>query len=133
MGFELNSPEYRLTFEGTDLDGLIVQVQSVSVGTMLDLIELADADTRKAADIAHMFDTLGDALVSWNLERKGVPVPADRTGVRSLGAPEAMTLIKAWSSVMQDVPGPLDQRSTGGGPSAVLSMPMEPLSANRAS
>jgi hypothetical protein len=133
VGFELAAKEYRLTFEGTDLDGLIVQVQSVSVGTMLDLVDLADAENRKPADIAKMFDTLGDALVSWNLTRQGEPVPADRAGVRSLGVPEAMTLVKAWSTVMQEVPAPLDQRSSGGAPSAVLSMPMEPLSASRAS
>jgi hypothetical protein len=133
VGFQRKTTTYRLTFEGTDLDGLVVTVRSVSVGAMLDLVGLAEADTRKAADIAHMFDTLGDALDSWNLEDGGVPVPADRTGVRSLGVPEAMALVKAWSNVMQDVPGPLDQPSTGGVPSAALSLPMEPLLANRAS
>lgn len=133
MGYQRKTTTYRLTFDGTDLDGLVVQVRSVSVGTMLDLVALADADTRKTADLAIMFDTLGDALVEWNMEDDGVAVPADRAGVRSLEVPEAMTLIKAWSAAMQEVSGPLDQPSTGGVPSAVLSLPMEPLSANRAS
>ena len=134
MGFTPETTTYRLTFDGTDLDGLIVELESVSVGVMLDLLALADTAKDNPASTAKFFDTLGDALIEWNLEiPAGNPIPADRTGVRRLTAPHAMTLVKAWASAMQDVPAPLDQPSTGGSPSAVVSLPMEPLSANRAS
>lgn len=138
MGFRKNSKTYRLRFEGTDLDGLEVTVRSVSVGTIMDMAELADVETgrMKAADMRRMLSTFADALVSWNWEDDvtGAPVPATYEGVASRDPADVALLVKHWAQAVAGVPDPLGEPSTGGSPSEELStLPTVPLSASRAS
>jgi hypothetical protein len=138
MGFKRQSKEYRLHFEGTELDGLVVHVKSIPVGAILDLAALAELANEVTAEglksFGLMLATLADAMVSWNLEDDDdQPVPATIEGIKTLQVGDAMLLIKAWMDAAAGVSGPLDRPSTGGSPSPVVSLPMEPLSPSRAS
>jgi hypothetical protein len=137
-GFRRQRKRYRLRFEGTSLDGLVVVMESVQIATMLQIAEmasLADELTPEGLQsLGVMFELLAEALIEWNLEEEdGTPVPATIDGVKSLDLGDAMLLIKEWMGAIGGVDRPLDQGSTGGGPSAVASLPMEPLSASQAS
>lgn len=128
--FKREKREYRLRFEGTQLDGLVVLVKSVPVGTMLQMAEMAalvDGFTPEdIGTLGMMFEILADAIVEWNLvDDDDQPVAPDMAGVRSLDMDEAMLLIQKWMEYTVGVPGPLGQGSTAGAPSGVASIPMD--------
>lgn len=137
-GFTRQHKQYRLTFDGTVLDGLVATVRSVPVGTMLQIAEMASDGAEFTPEglktLGALFELLADSLVDWNLQDDdGNPTPATIDGVRSLDMDEALLLIREWMKAAAGVSGPLDQPSSGGEPSAVVSLPMEPLSANPSS
>lgn len=137
-GYRRQAKQLRLTFDGTELDGLEVLAHSVPVGTIFDIVELAaKADEMDAEGVRYMgelFGVFADALVEWNMEEEdGTPIPATLEGIRSLDIGEALALIKAWMQAAAGVSGPLDPGSTDGKPSEVLSLPMEPSSTSHPS
>lgn len=137
-GYRRKAKEFRLHFEGTSLEGLEVHMHSVPVGTVLQIAELAglaDEFTPEGIQtLGMLFQILADALIGWNLEESdGTPVPASIDGVHTLDLDEALLLIQHWIQAVAGVARPLEQPSTGGGPSPVESLPMEPLSQSHAS
>lgn len=54
------------------------------------------------------------ALVDWNIEAKGEPVPATLDGLNTLPIAFRKRLIRAYTAAVYDVPGPLVTRSSGG-------------------
>jgi len=137
VGFEAPETAYKLNFAGTELDGLEVTVRELSIGDFLKLTTLAGAaeDPAAAAQGAdEMFRTLAGALVSWNLERDGEPVPTTYDGVTSYGLGFMMKIVSAWLSAMSDVTPPLPGGSSSGATSGLeQSIPMAPLSPSRGS
>lgn len=128
--FKREKRHYRLTFEGSPLDGLVVVIGGVPVGTMLQMAEMAalvDSFTpENIGTLGLMFQILSDSIVEWNLvDDDDQPVPPTMEGVRSLDLDEAMLLIQQWMQHTAGVSGPLDQGSTGGVPSGVASIPMD--------
>jgi hypothetical protein len=145
---------YILDFTGTELDGLTVEATSTTIGGLLslsdmidDVGELPDPDAapsldpkqvkRYAAAMAkfrRLVDTYADVLVSWDLEiPAGNPVSADAEGMLRLSPRHLMMIIKAYQVAVSQVPAELGKDSTGGAPSPVASLPMEPLSPSLAS
>jgi len=136
MGFQMEETHYKLQFEGDAYDGLEVTVREISVGELTELAGLVSSVSStsaldKVAAIGRIFTILGESLVSWNVERKGQPVPADESGVRVQNLTFIMTVVQAWMTQMADVTVPLDSGSTDGGTSQELSIPMEPSSPSR--
>ena len=139
-GFRRKEKLLRLRFEGTQLDGLEATVRPVPVGLVFDVAEMAelsdpttgtDTDTSGAKATAEMFRAFADSLVEWNYETPdGVPIPPTLEGLRSLDIDEAKDLIQAWMQAAAGVSGPLEQNSTDGRPSGVVSLPMGPSSRN---
>lgn len=134
-GFRRQRRQFRLRFEDDSqgLLGLVATVNSVSVGSMLELVELADMADEVTVEglkaVGDLFAMFAGALVEWNLEEEdGTPVPTTVAGVKSLDMDQAMALVKKWMEAAAGVAGPLGPTSTGGEPSAVLDLPMEPLS-----
>jgi hypothetical protein len=137
-GFTRQHKKYRMTFEGTVLDGLVATVNSVPVGTMLQIAEMAADGAEFTPEglktLGSLFELLADSLVEWNLQDDdGTPIPPTIDGVRTLDMDEALLLIREWMKAAAGVSSPLEPSLNGGEPSAVASLPMEPLSANPSS
>jgi hypothetical protein len=76
MGFKTTRVTYALEFEEPALQGLEVEVRSVSLGAYLNVVgarRLANLQTRRWNDddskaLAGLYDAFARALVAWNLE-----------------------------------------------------------------
>jgi hypothetical protein len=124
--------QYRLTFEGTDLDGLVVSMRPVPIATVVRIAELeAIAQSSESSGLSaggveamnEMFHILADALISWNLEDEvcaahrdavcqscpegaetvGVPVEATYEGLATLNLEDVMTLMRHWMQATSGV------------------------------
>lgn len=118
---------YKLVFDDPEMNGLEVRARSVSIGAMRKVQETNDEFL--------MMELFSKALVSWNLEDDGVPVPATLEGLQDQDADLVLAIVGAWMGTIAGVPdaSPLDDASNSGKPSLEASIPMEPLSASQAS
>lgn len=113
---------------------LQVLCRSISIGRMLDISETRAAGEDRNANLAAArgaIDTVAEALVSWNLERQGVPIPATPEGVRTLGPKLLMDIYTAYVGDAVSVPegSELGKDSPSGAPSpggfAMTELPSE--------
>lgn len=133
MGFVPPTTGVKLTFEGSMYEGLEVTMDSVSTGTVLDIMEQFEA--AKSGDPAAVLTLLAGfstALEAWNIEdrKSGQPVPADLDGLRTLDFTLAMAIIGAWVGSVSSAPPPLPGSSPSGGPSPEVLAAMADLSQN---
>ena len=119
-GFEPPGIGAKLDFSDTAYAGLEVTMDAVSLGDLLDIQDLADAGTVDAVGTAarEMVKRFADHLESWNVTRKGEPVPATLEGALSLDAVFIGAIIKAWTQGTAEAPPPLPGGSPSGGSSA---------------
>lgn len=130
MGYVREPTVYRLRFEDPAMNGLIVRVAGLTTGELLELVRLGS----DPGEVEKLFRLFAAKLVDWNLEQpEGVSVPATYEGVLSQEDGFVLQLIDAWQEAVAGVPAPLARTSGGGRPSPVASIPMVPLSENRAS
>ncbi len=134
MGFTPPRKLYVLDFTGTELDGLIVKTVAISAGDFLELQQLV-ADVKNGFDVVPILTPkFVEVIREWNLtDDDGLPVPVSEAGFLSLELTQMFAVLDAWQSVWIGVSVPLDRPSSDGAPSPVESLPMEPLSASRAS
>ena len=117
---------YTLDFVGTDHDGLVVTMEPLSVG---EILEVQAGQSSKAVADNPVFATFARRLVSWNLARPdGSDVPATIEGVLEQGADLLMAIIGAWANAIAGVSDPLDRRSTSGSQSLEDTISTETLS-----
>lgn len=144
-GYKPEPKLYRLRFD--DHPGLIVRARSTSAGAFLEIADLSDtARADDSAAIRELFRKFADVLVSWNLDYsmdgplddtgelawlEGDPVPPTWAGLMTQDLDMVLTLIEGWMTAVAGVSTPLAQPSSGGSPSLVESLPMEPLSLSR--
>jgi hypothetical protein len=102
QGFEVPETILRLDFVDRSFDGLVVRMFPASTGAVERIGSLAFIDP-KAGITKDVYDTMvfarkafADALVEWNLRRRGVAVPATVEGVGSLDDAFLMQLVGAW-------------------------------------
>lgn len=134
MGYKKQSRIYKLVFDDPDYEGLEVRAKSLSIGKMRKFMRDRDSDDEAAMEKS--LEVFEGCLVSWNLEEEdGTPVPPNREGFDSLDVDFVMHLISVWMETITGVPdeSPLHGKSSGGAQSLEASIPMEPLSASRAS
>ena len=137
MGYKRQPKQYRLKFE--DHPGLEVTAGSINTNDFLELTGLlAQFSGRDAAAAAQatgkVLDLFAAALISWNLEDEGGPVPADRAGIGSQDFDFNLQLIMGWMEAIASVDTPLKQPSPSSPPSGLaLSDGMVPLSPSRGS
>ncbi len=139
--YERPPKRYVLKFE--DHPGLEVVMKGLPVGEFLELAQMAGrlqgrnllalsgeelAGAIEATD--GLFAKFAAALVSWNLDENGQPVPATVDGVRSQDLDFILELLLAWMDAVVAVDTPLPQPANGQGTSLEASMPMETLSAS---
>lgn len=130
MGFEVPETLYVLQFE--QYAGIEVKCKAVAIGVLLSVAEQAELLKAGGAssfnDVKELLQVFLDSLDSWNLDRKGVAIPANKEGFLGLEMKFAMDILGAWSDAMGgDVDDPLEQGSTNGLQSAERSIKMETL------
>ena len=131
MGFEPEATQYELKFEDSKLHGLEVTIESLSVGELLEMQELFEqvSGSNGVAATRKLLNGFADSLVSWNLTRKGKPVPANLEGVASQKFDLILKIVQAWMGAIADVPDPSDPSSNGSGSLDLeRSIPMAALS-----
>jgi hypothetical protein len=127
MGFQRKRKVYKLDFEGTEWDGLVVTVRGLTTGEYLDFVSvtaMAESDENQTGGMVEM---LADHLVSWNLEEDGVPVPCNLDGVRANELPMNMAIVRAWTEAMSGVPEETEKKSVTGDAPLLESIPTESL------
>jgi hypothetical protein len=133
MGFEAEDTltTYRLKFE--EYPGLEVTAREPSVGQMMELNGTSGQDPQAAGPekVEKAFQLFSSLLESWNITRKGKPVPATYEGVMSLGGAFVMKLVKALGDSV-GAPDPTSPPASGSGPPAPdpleASIPVTPAS-----
>lgn len=139
MGFKREAKVYKLVWpEDHENHGLEVRMRGLAVGELAALGGMADLGGPATAEALAALDDLlrlfASKLVGWNLDDdQGEPVPATYDGVQTLDNEFVMQLVDAWMTATAGVSPPLSPSSIGGGTSLAGSIPMEPLSASRAS
>lgn len=149
MGYKRKAKVYKLVFTDPELDGLEVRARSITLADLLNVTRLQALQTMSEQDINDLLVYFAKALVSWNVELPAadddtdgdggkdappaVPVPATLDGMLELDWPLMNAIMMAWADAIAGVPAPLPSGSPSGGPSLEQSIPMEPLSASRAS
>lgn len=132
MGYQRKTKRIHLAFDGTEYDGLEVELRGLSLGGWLEITGLGD-DVDNSA-VAEQLRRFADSLISWNLEDEdGHPIPATRESVFNQDQDFMFVLFNAWMDAMAGVAAPLDETSPAGEPSLAASIPMEPLSPSLAS
>lgn len=134
MGFEVETVA-KLVFPDGAYEGAEVFARcSLSIGEYLDFLAVRDAPADEVRPwIEALYGAFARYLVSWNLTKNGEPVPCTVEGLLSIDRELVRAIIRTWQDTAVDVTGPLGRPSSGGRPSAELSMPMEPLSESQAS
>lgn len=131
-GFKPERKGYRLRFQGTDLDGLVVTMRGMAIGMFLEIAELSDINPERFTKddlpmIRRLFELVAEHLMDWNLlADDDEPVPATLAGILTQEVPLVFTVVEQWMKAVGDVPGPLPQTSTDGRPLAVAQLPMDP-------
>lgn len=144
-GFELEEDEYHLFFEDPKFDRLEVVMSppaSIEESIAFDKARAARDRATLVEDVEksvrHLADMLGEHLISWNLQKKGIPVSCDAKGLMGSDGKILTAIEKAYIQAVIGVPAPLALNSDDTGPSSndgstpegALSIPMEPLSEN---
>ena len=136
MGYKNTMKVYRLTWDdSTEFPGLVATMRGARVREILAVSELADqAGAENMTSIRALFGQIAEFLTSWNVETEdGDPVPATEYGLYEVELALVLAIVNAWVEAAGGVSGPLSERSSSGGTSAVPPLPMAPLSASQAS
>lgn len=137
MGFAVPQAHYKLIFKDPDYEGLEVTARELSTGELWEYM----AAEKTAADITQdskdrtaarrqLLQMLADALISWNAEKDGKPVPTTVDGLLSLGHSFNSRVMDAWTDALIGISAPLPETSTAGEPSVEASIPMDALSSS---
>ena len=122
MGYKPKRTVYKLDFSDTEYAGLEVAVRAGSIGDLLALQELADADAMTADEARRMFAGFAALLVSWNVEDEDDgPVPVSYKGVASQEPDFIKAIITAFYANVAGTPPPLPGASDSGATSAEVS------------
>jgi hypothetical protein len=117
--FELEESYALLVFDEEELAGLEVRCRTdTPLSVFLEFQQLAASGSDDPAAARPAFELFADAVLdSWNLTRKGKPVPPDRDGVLSLPPRIATRLVVEWSGVVGGVDEDLEPEP----PSTIMS------------
>ena len=109
MGFQVPRRTARVTFEeGHDYHGAEVVLNlDLPTAAIFELQRLQATDGDAAV---RMFAE--DALVSWNVEDGGAPVPASYDGAKTQPSAFILALMQKWLEAATDIPAPLGQSSS---------------------
>ncbi len=126
MGFQRKRKMYKLDFEGTEWDGLVVKLGGLTTGEYLDFVSVAGPTDDGDNQTAQMIQMLADHLMSWNLEDDGEPIPTTLEGLKSNDIQMNMAIVHAWTTVMGGSED-LEKKSTPSESPLLDSIPTESL------
>lgn len=136
-GFEAPGTGSKLDFTGTKYEGLEVTVDSVPLGLLTDIMEDYSRLTAENVDmtaalpvVLKLLGEFGRVLESWNVTKRGEPVPATAEGLKMLDLTFAMAIVGAWVTGTAQAPDPLPASSESGGSSAGALAAMAALSSS---
>lgn len=145
-GFEFEGNVYNLDFQTPTHRGLKVRAESVPVGEFRRLMRLAvelqgddgepkDKRTFTRADaeaLDGLIEGFAQALVSWNVKKRGVPVPATPEGLNSMPLEFVFPVITEWFTAVGGVAeeSALGKDFASGVTFPESSLPMAPPSLN---
>jgi hypothetical protein len=115
-GYEPERTLYRLDFSQTKHKGLKVTTAAVTLGELMEFVEMAD-DAEDAIDIKAvrvLLERFGGVLEDWNVTRKEEPVPPTYEGLLTQEFPFVQFIINAWITEMSQAPPPLQDGSSSG-------------------
>lgn len=134
MGFKAKATILKLKFVDEEYEGLEIRAKSPSMGSFLEIAEIADvdvgsADAEEVAAVLKLFEHFIGSVVDWNLEDDdGVPIPKTVDGLKTLDIDFVMDIVGAWMDGVKGLSPGLPQPSGSGPPSPEASIPMEALS-----
>lgn len=132
VGFEVPVTEYDIPFQDERLQGAEIRCRRLTVREYLEFSDIVHiADDRIQVDVAGMrrlSRMFPSKLVSWNLEKEGVPLSADEDGVNELESSFLTLIVREWTLWVGGVAIPLEKPSGGGESLREDSIPMEDLS-----
>lgn len=132
MGYKPPTTGQKLTFEGSGYEGLEVTVDSVPLGTLLDISEKFQMiDAEDIAGQREVITLFAGLIESWNVEDDdGNPVPPGLEGLLRYDMPFTMAIIGAWVGSTTAAPPPLPSSSDSGATSPEVLTAMGELSAS---
>jgi hypothetical protein len=139
--FEFPEKILRLTFEGTELDGLIIETTSVTMEGLLGIQEksIQVEELRKGAqtdaaknrimmvEFRAMVDLFVNVIIDWNVKKGGKKLPPTAENLLKQPPEYLMSLIKIWVGVAGGVDENLEEDSQIGNTSMEELIPMEVL------
>jgi hypothetical protein len=138
-GFEREPKVYPIDWVDGEWAGMSVSVRKMRYGDLLDggvTLDWSATGTPRTEFLEGLAATtraLSSVLDSWNLTRKGKPIPATLEGLRSLDEDQAIAIVMTWAVKFVGVSVPLERPSDSGATSPDLSIPTETLSPSLAS
>ena len=132
MGFHYESPRINIAFEpGHAYHGAEVVLRRLTLAEYLDITGIGEVT---GVTIGHQLKTMGDKLISWNLEdAKGQPLAPTSDSVLQQDKDFMLAVCTAWIEALHGVSAPLERSSPGGEPSLEESIPMDTPSESLAS
>lgn len=121
MGYEVEDTTYTLEFD--DRPGAEIVCRAGSMSEHLEALSLDWVLTPAAfarrfttedeveAELSRLFDIFATHIESWNLERKGQPVPITADGLMSLDREFAKLAATAWLRGVFGISAPLEKPS----------------------
>jgi hypothetical protein len=103
-------------------------MRSSSIAEALEAQRLGASTTDELGRTDALVHQTAEALISWNLTKGGVDVPATYEGLAAQQGFIFWAIFNAWVEAITGVSVPLDGGSTSGDSSLEASIPMEPLS-----
>lgn len=132
MGSRRNPKLYKLVFADGDYEGLEVVMRSVTIREMRQLRGTSGDSEQDGFD--GLLGLVAEHMVEWNREDEdGQALPPTLESLEDEEAALIHIIIGKWTEAVSGVSAPLEQPSSDGVPSAVESIPMEPLSPSLAS
>jgi hypothetical protein len=129
MGFRPEKTLYKLTFEGTSYEGLVVRAGCCTVGEFNDMVRGFGAyNTADSND--RLFELFLKYLNDWNLEDPdtGEPVPYTLDGIHGVESQLMSAVVNGWQKAMVGVPRNLSLPSSDGGTLLESSLQLDSVS-----
>lgn len=125
-GFRRKRKVFKLEFE--EYDGLEVQVRSVPIRKLLDILQLADAMTGKPTQeqVNGLFGWFADRIISWTYQDEdGNPLPATLETLLDDDFDFVLMMVMAWVKAVSAIAIPtVEAAGPGGGDPVEASIPM---------
>jgi hypothetical protein len=126
MGFKRPVKTVVLGFEGTDYEGLEIEVRSLPLGQFIELSKKFESEERSDQDVEEMVKLFVDSVKSWNMEEDdGTPVAPTYDNILTFDLDFVMACVSAWVDGMTGPDKDLGKDSNSGETSPALSIPMD--------